>query len=260
MKQLKIINLNVWIGGKLFDPMLDFLNNEKADIVLLQEVYNSQDPSLERRYRTFEVLKEQLGYEYGAFAPAFLEEMGEQSFEQGNAILSVFPLTEVSTTWYDVPYGTRIDDWEHFHVTPRCLQHVVADIDGKSFHLLNTQGIWGEDGGDNERRLKMAEQIVTEVSDHSPLLLAGDFNVRYQTEAIAKIEKKLTNVFKDDVKTTFNLKQKDLEKFPGFADAAVDGIFVTPDIKIIEKRVPDVDVSDHMPMVVEVEILKSTTY
>lgn len=251
---MKIINLNVWIGGKLFDSMLDFLSNEQADIVLLQEVYNSSDSSLDRQYRTFTVLKENLGYEFGAFAPAFLEEMGEHTFDQGNAILSHFPLTELPTTWYDVPYGTRIDDWEHFHVTPRCLQHVVADIDGRSLHLLNTQGIWGEDGEDSDRRLKMADQILKEAGDHTPLVLAGDFNVRYQTETIAKLEKKLGNVFKNDVKTTFNLKHKDLTKFPGFADAAVDGIFVTSDINIVEKRVPDVDVSDHVPMVVEIEL------
>ncbi len=38
--KLKVICLNIWIGGIFFDEIVDFLQKEDADILLLQEVYN----------------------------------------------------------------------------------------------------------------------------------------------------------------------------------------------------------------------------
>ena len=40
----------------------------------------------------------------------------------------------------------------------------------------------------------------------------------------------------------------------GYATAAVDMIFVSPNIKIIEHDCPDVDISDHLPLVTTMSI------
>jgi endonuclease/exonuclease/phosphatase family metal-dependent hydrolase len=40
----------------------------------------------------------------------------------------------------------------------------------------------------------------------------------------------------------------------GYATAAVDMIFVSSSTKILKKECPDVEVSDHLPLVVELEI------
>jgi endonuclease/exonuclease/phosphatase family metal-dependent hydrolase len=55
-------------------------------------------------------------------------------------------------------------------------------------------------------------------------------------------------VFGEELKTTFNMKHKDN---PGYATAAVDMMFISPDIKVSEKACPEVDVSDHLPLVVQ---------
>jgi len=280
---LKIICLNVWIGGVLFEEIVDFLQKEQPDILFLQEVFlgeeesvseqskhhsNPQLPPLPPQYRTYQVLKKRLGFAHGHFAPAFIEEVettkgvGDSSkleIPQGNAILSKYPLREVSVTHFDVPFGKRIDDYSAYAFSPRNLQHVVATLPtGTDVHLLNTQGIWGEDGEDSPRRLEMGKKIIQELQwesgQLSPVILAGDFNILPHTQTIASIEKKLVNVFKDELKTTFNLKRKNLEKYPGFAQAVVDMFFVSPDISVSSHTCPQVDISDHLPLVVEIEI------
>ncbi len=163
-------------------------------------------------------------------------------------------MNEVSITFYDEPFRKRDSNDTQYQLTPRNLQHLVADVAGKQLHLLNTQGIWGTDGNDNERRLKMGDLIVREVGSDAPLLLAGDFNVNEKTHTIAKIEEKLVNVFKDALVTSFNLKHKDLVKDPGFATSVVDMMFLSPDVKILSKSVPQADVSDHLPLICEIEI------
>lgn len=260
--KLKVISLNLWMGGLLFDEILQFLKQEDPDLILLQEVYNGHEIALKREHRSFTVLQEKLGYEHSHFAPAFLEtiensEVGvsSQKIEQGNAILSKFPIEAQKTKFYDIPFGDRIDEFEYYSVTPRNLQHVVLNINSAfRLHVLNTQGIWGTHGDDTDRRLKMGDFIVNEVDGKAPLVLAGDFNLNPYTKTVKKIENVLESVFKSSLETSFNLGRKDLEKDPGYATSAVDMMFVSRDIKIISQSCPKVDISDHLPLIVEIEV------
>ena len=45
--KIKVLTLNVWHGGRLWDEMIEFLVKEDADLLLLQEVYNDTDLVLE---------------------------------------------------------------------------------------------------------------------------------------------------------------------------------------------------------------------
>jgi endonuclease/exonuclease/phosphatase family metal-dependent hydrolase len=65
------------------------------------------------------------------------------------------------------------------------------------------------------------------------------------------IEKKLKNVFKDELRSTFNMRHK---QNPGYASAVVDMIFVSPDLKISKHYASDADVSDHIPLIIEIEV------
>jgi endonuclease/exonuclease/phosphatase family metal-dependent hydrolase len=251
---IKIVCLNVWIGGVLFEPLVAYLQKENADIYLLQEVFNGEGPDLSPQYRTFIELQKRLNLPEAHFAPCFIEDLDGKQVVQGNAVLSKFPLEEVSVSHYDTPFGKRNNTRGAFHLSPRNLQHVKAKLNNQELHILNTQGIWGEDGLDSPRRLKMVEHIIEEIDNNTPLVLAGDFNMRPETQAISMIENKLHNVFKNELETSFNLKRKDLEKYPGFASAVVDMFFVTSDIKIIKRNCPQVDVSDHCPLMVELEL------
>lgn len=261
--KVKILNLNVWIGGILWENIVDFLKTEDPDILMVQEIYNGDSSFSKIQYRSFTQLKEILGYEYALFAATFIEESDQRDDSgkfkevvQGNAVYSKFPLSEVSNTFYDVAFGKRDpDDASKYHVTPRYLQHVTANIENKNLHILNTQGIWGEHGNDTKRRLKMAEHILNEAGNNTPLVLAGDFNVNEKTKTVDKLRENFKSIFYDTMVSSFNLPRKDLEYGPGYATSVVDMMFVSKDLKVISKRVPEVDVSDHKPLVCEVEIL-----
>jgi len=100
----------------------------------------------------------------------------------------------------------------------------------------------------------MSRRIVEQVKGVERVVLCGDFNVRPDTETIGMIEDELVNVFAGELETSFNLKRKDLEKYPGYATAVVDMVFVSENIGVVDKKVPGVDVSDHLPLVVELEV------
>ncbi|MEK7620086.1 MAG: endonuclease/exonuclease/phosphatase family protein [Patescibacteria group bacterium] len=249
--KLKIICLNLWQGGNLMDEILAFLKREDADVVLLQEVYDGHG-TWERKFRSMDVLREKLGYPHEHFAPAFLERTDFGKVEQGNAILSKFPIVDSQVYFYDQPYGEREDKPEYFETTPRNLQRAAVEVGGRVLQVFNTQGVWGKDGDDNERRLMMAQTIVDAVAPFQEVVLAGDLNVQEKTKTISLIEEHLVNVFKPDNRiTSFNMRHK---TNPGFATAVVDMLFVSSLLRVLEHRQYDEGVSDHLALSATIDV------
>ncbi len=252
---MKFICLNLWLGGILFDDISGFLEKEQPDILVVQEAYQNLDTSLERRFRSVEVLKEKLEYPYVFFAPACTAVLDETlRVEAGNAIFSRFPIIESHTTFFDVPYG-EVLNYEtpggDYSQTPRNLQHAKITVGTTTLNVFNTQGVWGRDLGDTDRRLAMGAVIAREVEYKPHVLLAGDFNVAPDTQTIAMIEHRLKNIFRGRLDGTFNPKQQK-KKFT--TNVTVDMVFASEAIKVIDSYCPNVDVSDHFPLVCVCEV------
>src|SRR3989344_339163 len=253
--KLKFICLNMWFGGKLFENIQAFIAEENPDILCLQEVYQAEVADLKQPWHAVSNLAKILGYEHYAFVPAFAEEVETGYRVQfGNAIISRYPIKKSQSVFYDVPYNgnwhpaTR-DDIQY---TPRNLQHGEIIINEKILHVFNTQGIWGFDGDDTERRLHMGDTIVKEIRGKQPALLMGDFNLQEGGKTTDKIEQHMHSVFKGEMKTSFNMNHKDPNS--GYATAIVDMMFVSEDIQVISHHVSGADVSDHLGLVAEFEV------
>lgn len=251
--RLKFICLNLWFGGKLWDNTVEFIRKENPDILALQEVMLSDDLKLPPNYRTLEELQKIFSFPYFHNAPAFVSTRPDMPrAEFGNAILSRYPITKNETVFFDVPYDADYVETKDFTFSPRNLEHVEIAIGAKKLNVLNTQGIWGFDGTDNERRLKMSQTIRLSYKDKENIILCGDFNTQDHTKAMTSFENDLKNVFKGELKTSFNMRHKPAGS--GFATAVVDMIYVSPEIKVMEHYSTDADVTDHVPLVAVLEV------
>ncbi len=248
----KIITLNIWLGGMLFDAVVDFIRQENPDILALQEVYDGKSNKLEVRLRCFSILKQKLNFEHSSYTPAFTQVMPEGNINQGNAVFSKFPIISTDTKFYDVPFDSHYempaDNYDH---VPRNLQHVCMRAGEHDIHMYNTHGIWGRNGDDTPRRIAMCKTIASQVKGKPRTILVGDFNMDPDTRAIGQIEKHLVNVFDGELPSSFNMKRKDN---PTLASVVSDMAFVSKDVRVVERYCPEVDVSDHLPLVVVVEV------
>ena len=102
-----------------------------------------------------------------------------------------------------------------------------------------------------DRRLQMGRIIAKEIQDKKTVILAGDFNLQPDTDTVKLITKHLTSVFGSSLISTFNMKRK---TNPGYATAAVDMVFVSTDIRVLSAKCPQVEISDHLPLVCELEL------
>lgn len=253
--KIKILNLNIW-GGELLGDVKVFIRNENPDIVLLQEVYNGQY-NLDPKFKSFNILKKDLKFPYYAFEPLFVDvRLNGKKIPQGNAIFSRYPIQNKKAIFFDIPFGeVSLEESKRElgknQFVPMGILGAGILVNNKKFFAYNTHGIWGFDGKDSDRRLSMSRIIVNEIKDEKNVILAGDFNLNPDTKTIANIEKHLTNVFDRELVSTFNMRHKTL---PGYATAVVDMIFVSKHFKVVTHYMPDVDVSDHMPLIAEIEV------
>lgn len=252
---MKVVSLNLMHGGEPFEGAVAFLREQKADFVLTQEAYSCEDLLVEKRYRTMQVMPQLLGYEYQHFAPAYRDfDRTAGKAQRGVGIFSKYPLTPKDTVFFDGEYTEEYRDVPgQFASCPRNLEHVVAHTPAGDIDLFNIQGVWDMDGGNySEKRQRMTQAVIDQIKGLERVILAGDTNATPYNQAIIDIEQHLKSVFgKDELATTFNMRRKEN---PGYATAAVDMILLSPSISVVEKSCPDVDVSDHLPLVATVEI------
>lgn len=239
--KIKFLTLNIWHGGKLLSNVIEFIKKENPDIFILQEVYPETLKKLEKDFPNYN----------HRFAASLLEL--KEKTERGNALFSRYPILKTENIFFDIPYGEISEEPEpgDYTQTPRNMQYALVENEDQQLNIYNIHGIWGFDGWDSERRLNMSKIIVDHIKDQSNVILGGDFNLRPETKTIVNIEKYLKNIFKNELKTTFNMKHKTDERY---AEAVVDMIFVSPNIKVVEHYCPQVDVSDHLPLVAILEI------
>ncbi len=197
---------------------------------------------------------EQLGYPFSAFYPHYrdFDNTSDGSSYSGDAVFSRWPIVETRAVYYDLDYTEAYRD--SFFNPANCpgslgyadIKTPIGDINAYALH--GPVDYDGEHYGEDRR--KMSDAIIAETTGKRRLILAGDTNARPANEAIRRITH-LNSVFGTELTSTFNMKRKTL---PGYATAAVDMMFVSPDVKVLSKQCPAVEVSDHLPLVVEVEI------
>lgn len=247
----KIVTLNIW-RGEVYKEAIAFLMQENPDIIMLQEVYNGKDKNLPIPYRLYSFLSEMFPRHFSIFGAQFCDITEYGNIEEGNAIFSKFPIVYSKNTFFDIPYSVFDNHAkERFDDNPQAILQAELKLGDSTLSAFCVHGVWGFDGKDNKRRFTMAGVIKRETAGHKNTIMAGDFNLVHNTKAVGQITENLQSVFKDSLTSTFNMKYKDNG---GYATAAVDMVFVSPNISVLAKSCPQVDVSDHLPLVVTLEL------
>ncbi len=252
--KIKIITVNIWFGGKIWEDLVKFIHDEKPDILVVQEVYDGHDKDLEKRFRTMEEFKK----EFSNFLPnsafgATVLDTGV-NVPWGNAVFSRFPIGHSKTIFFDLPftnYDFRVDSDPR--LAAEGMLEAEIEVEGKNVFVYSWHGVWNNHGGDSKERFIMRDVIIDTLKDKEIVIIAGDANIRPDTQVMLDIEEKLNlhNVFGSSLQSTFNMEHKDN---PELAFESVDKMLITKNIKVLESEMPLVDVSDHYPLTAIIEL------
>lgn len=138
--------------------------------------------------------------------------------------------------------------------TGLCVYTKIQD-DNKVINLCNVHGISQPgDKLDNPGRLKQSQTIIDFMKNiEGPKIIGGDFNLEFNTESVKMFEENgYINLIKEfKIPTTRNSLA--WEEYPDNKQYFADYIFVSPDIKVINFSVPNTEISDHLPLILEIE-------
>lgn len=260
---MKLISLNCW-GGRLCEPLGDFVRQQadSTDAFCFQEVTDNPVGAVhDGKFRSdlFNELQHSLPAHAALFALAFdgvLNSLASVDHPLGFG-LATFVKREHSVTLHrDVVVGAAPpqEDVDAFAVKgmPRNIQVTGVSSEQGDFSVANFHGLWipGYGKKDSPERLVQSRNInavIEEATD--PHIIAGDFNLDPDTESMKILDKGRRNLIKEhDITDT---RTKYYKKTSRYADY----ILVSPNVTVLSFGVPDVAVSDHRPMILEIQSL-----
>jgi len=263
---MKLLNLNVGIRIDNADKIAQLINKEKPDFITLQEVTRHLDDAVDSRYKSKQSIESQLQqkYEHTFFGPLWesdgfktptrLDRYFGGHIEQGNQILSRFPIESGSNEFFHRHFE-YLQDWSNWKQEDhgRALLITTINVMGKMLQIITLHGIWTQSKTDDDRTLAECKHIVQAANRSDlPTVIAGDFNLLPNTESIKIMNDNFRNLNNEyAVKTTRPDFDDEVESGGGM----VDYMFVNDKIKVNSFDVIDSVVSDHLPLVIEFELL-----
>lgn len=258
--EISCLCLNLWNGGRLWPELSEFLSSHQSDLMMFQEAYDGQDRTLEPRLQTTRLLAKLFPEYYQHFFAGYLDTRSSGHFiEDGQVTLSRWPLQEPQMLFFDIPYGTydqdAISDFSEF---PAGVGKSVTSLpNGRLLSIFNLHGPVDLDGmANSSRRQSMMNLVVAQVrlalaAGHA-IILGGDTNAQAANPCFESLKPLLKPAFPaGTLRTTFNMKRK---TNPGYAQAAVDALWLSFDIELLSAECLDVDVSDHLPLLTTLRV------
>jgi len=268
---MKLISLNVF-GGKLYAPLLDFVHTEAptTDIFCFQEVFRSNAAvEMSRGIRTH--LYEEFGAMLPDFQGFFSAEQDGYDFEgpvdfdisTGQATF-IRKSIHVASTEEVFVYRTR-NTAENNETIPANMLCTRITQGIKDFSVINLHGLAHPPDHlarlektphflghrDTPERLAQSEKILRFLEkERGAKILCGDFNLRPETQSFTMLEAGMRNLMRE-----FHVERTRSRRSPHFGkenfDPLVDYVLVSHDVEVQSLTAPDIDISDHLPLILE---------
>lgn len=235
---MRIIFLNSW-RGQIWDKYKAFItqHTNDTDIFCLMEMY----PGV--HHQVSSLLPNFIGYyvDGGIYHEDNLQ-YGQSTFFKNTITVVSEEKKAISNRWVGqiIKYSLKIEN--------------------KDITLLNVHGV-SRPGNklDTDIRIEQSKKILNMAKGTTPIIIGGDFNLFPETQSIKMFENSGYKNLIKDFNITNTRNKLSWDQFPDevakfskqyFADYC----FISPEVKVKSFTVPNVEVSDHEPQILDFEI------
>lgn len=240
MRTLKLITLNIE-GDKHLGDVENFLSEQKADIVCLQEVFAADVARLEVAAAG-----------RATFAPMQVVDVENQyniapRGEWGLAMITPHDHLPVMSYYY----RGRPDVLPSFSdplSANRMLQATAIDFGKEKFTIAHTHFTWSAQGKASDEQKQDLIKLKEILNGFEDLILCGDFNAPRGEDIYLSLSAPYQDALPPEVTTTIDSDRH----YAGALELVVDHVFYTPLYQLRNIQVHS-GVSDHMAIVAEFE-------
>lgn len=239
--KIKILHWNIWYKEKV-ENVLKVIESVDADVLLLQEVTDGCEYN--DGLDVAKVIGEKTGMNYNF---ALAHKYDEHS--QGNVIFSKFPIVSNSNFFI-----AEANEGGGYSDEARSCAVSKIDLGAKKLNLATAHSSYYHKFADGEK-LNEAKRLVDFFKGKENLVFSGDLNSIPGSDFIGLIESELEHCGPDYKEATWTTKPF---SYGGFEEDKLiwrlDYVFASRDVKVISSEILETEYSDHLPILVEIEI------
>lgn len=258
---VKLIQINAW-QGRLGDSLAKFIEQEKPDIICMQEAYIPGEdliPALAYQYNFLDKIRAASGLQNEFFAKGWNFMLGTNIVEAGSVILSRYPISDHQEFHPFNHHYTAEGKHNSLNNTQAWQACTLTLPGGQTLSLSNYHGYLEDVGGVHGMGTEKTVEVMKKVADKleqlpRPLIFAGDLNIWPESPAFREFDK-LGLV---DLGQKFGVRGT-LSAMHRASDAdkdisTPDHILVSSEVQVQKFTVSDEIVSDHKALILEFDI------
>lgn len=246
---MRILQLNVWMG-KVEGMLQRFLEEEKFDVICMQEVMHSDDATEHVKRLCFDSSRiiEATKMPYSFFSPNWGSKIANGKLELGNLILSKIPFVETHSEFVNGEYH---DDYILGAEVGNNLNIQVAALEN-GITVVNHHGFWRPTPAGDKGTVKAFKNVRKVVERlEGPVAMCGDLNVVHEAPAMRELDFLRDLTHENKIKTTLSGLKWEFQ-------VPCDHILVNEYVKVEKFEVREGALaSDHLPVIAELEIAKN---
>lgn len=229
--------------------VIKLIKELKPDIFALQELTSGFD--IHNGQNIPNLIAKELGYSYYVKLSAGSLNKGDEEF--GNGIFSRFPIIGNEFHWIN-EYDPKIE--RGYDNEYKAYVEITVDINGQKLTVGTAHMSYTHRFINYPRKRKEADNLLTIIkSKKNRYVFSGDLNSRpnsYTVKNISRILKHAGPKFDAMTWTTKPFSYRSFEETE--LSWRLDYVFATPDLNIITSEIINTDYSDHLPILVMLDI------
>jgi endonuclease/exonuclease/phosphatase family metal-dependent hydrolase len=240
--QIDVMQWNVWFEEDI-EKVVDVLKEHDSDIVCLQEL--TQGYREQKQDNTWEYISRELGfYAVHQSMPVITD---SDRWIQANAIFSRSPIIFSKKHWIYTPQD--VDSGED--QSRGYIEAVIDTQQGLQFTTGTAQMSFGQTPNEAETN-ELARLLGQKERRY---IFAADTNATPESDRMKKIGQYLVHAGPPFNESTWTTKPHITPNYVATElNTRYDYVFTTPDVEVIEARIIETDVSDHLPIIVTAEL------
>lgn len=228
-------------------------------LICFQEATRSFDERVKDQYKFVNEINRSFcdTHPYNFFAPSFVAEkmtadgslshdFGGQ-IEQGNYILSRYPIKKASSIFYYNHFGHwfdhssfRCEDWARNALVS------IVDIYGNLAKIINIHGMVNDNKTGNDKTMEQSYFILQEdLKENLPTIIVGDFNLVPECPSMQIFQQDFRNIcVQNKIETTRPTNS-------GKEPVVIDHVLINEKVQLNGFSVDDNAISDHLPLILD---------